>query len=458
MTNDKTVREPLFHVVKRGNMPLGKAILIRALAIFIGIILCCGICAIVFKENPVVIISKLFDGTIGTERRIWLLIRNTALLLCAGLALLPAFKMKFWNLGGNGQILIGALVTVAIMRSPIASENEILANILMLLAAVTAGAVWAVIPAIFKAFFNTNESLFTLMMNYIAAGLVGFFIYKWVPTGSAALGIVETGHLPVVVNDHILTIIVVALLTLGMFFYMKHSKQGYEIAVVGESEKTAKYAGINVKKVVIRTLVISGAICGILGLLLAGAVNHSLNEQTANNMGFTGIMVAWIAKFNPLMMILTSFFITFMTQGMDFVRTDYVTNQSISNMLVALVYFLIIACEFFITYKIMFRKKKKPEADFMADKPAEEASSAAPQTNVPASDGQVGTEDGVAEEVTIDLSGSTVTGDSSPEEAVVQEKPATTDGAEAATSQELPEVEATKPKRGRKKKTDREEA
>ncbi len=454
MTNDKTVREPLFHVVKRGSMPLGKAILIRALAIFIGILLCCGICAIVFKESPIVIISKLFDGTIGTERRIWLLIRNTALLLCAGLALLPAFKMKFWNLGGNGQILIGALVAVAIMRSPLAAENQVLANVLMLVASIVAGAVWAVIPAIFKAFFNTNESLFTLMMNYIAAGIVGFFIYKWVPTGSAALGIVNTGHLPKIVNDHILTIIVVALLTLGMFFYMKHSKQGYEIAVVGESEKTARYAGINVKYVVIRTLAISGAICGLLGLLLGGAVNHSLSEQTANNMGFTGIMVAWIAKFNPLMMILTSFFITFMTQGMDFVRTDYVTNQSISNMLVAFVYFLVIACEFFITYKIMFRKKSKTEADFMADKQAEPAAQATAEKTEPTieANGKVS----IAEEVIIDLSGATEIEGADKQAAAPESEEKT--NCENAVKSDTATAQPPKAKRGRKKKTEQEEA
>ena len=356
---DNYVREPLFHIVKRGQLPLWKAIAIRGGAIVVGILFSAILCGIVFGASPFSVIDSLFNGIIGTERRIWLLIRDTALFLGVGLALVPAFKMKFWNLGGNGQILMGALVTIAIMRSDLGQSNVAIANILMFVCAILVGAVWAVIPAIFKAFFKTNESLFTLMMNYIAAGLVSYFINKWSTNGSGVLGQINTGHLPKIFNAHLLTIIVVAVLTAVMFVYLKYSKQGYEISVVGESENTAKYIGVNVKKVVIRTLAISGAVCGVIGLLLAGSIDHSISEQTANNMGFTAIMVAWLAKFNPLMMILSSLLIAFLTRGMGQVQTDFgITNNAVTNIIVGIIYFIIIGCEFFISYKLNFNKKK----------------------------------------------------------------------------------------------------
>ncbi len=352
--------QPLFHIVKRDNLSLGKSILIRAIAIISGILFSSILLGLIFDRNPIDAIGALFSGAFGTKDRIWLLLRDTCILLCVGLGLLPAFKMKFWNLGGNGQILIGALVAIAIMRSPLASENEVLANILMFVLSILAGAVWAVIPAIFKAFFKTNESLFTLMMNYIAAGLVSYFISVWATGGSGVLGQIHTGHLPKIMNNHLLSIIIVVIITTIMYFYMKHSKQGYEIAVVGESENTAKYIGINVKRVTIRTLAISGAICGIVGLLLAGSIDFSISENTAKNMGFTAIMVTWLGKFDPLIMILTSFFITFLTKGMGNLQSAFgIMNNSVTDIVVGIIYFFVIGCEFFISYKIKIKNDNK---------------------------------------------------------------------------------------------------
>ena len=353
------ISEPLFHIVKRGNISTKKAILIRAIAILLGFLLTSILCAIMVNSNPIEVIASIFNGAFGSEKKIWLLLRDTALLLGVGLALVPAFKMKFWNLGGNGQIIMGALVTVAIMRSKLGSTDVGLANVLMIVSAILVGAIWAVIPAIFKAFFKTNESLFTLMMNYIAVGLVSYFINEWSTNGSGVLGLVYTGHLPEILNPQFLTILLVAILTAIIYFYMKHSKHGYEISVVGESENTAKYTGINVKLVTIRTLAISGAICGLIGLLLAGSIDHSINEQTANNMGFTAIMVAWLGKFNPLIMILTSFLIAFLTRGMGQFQGDFsyiIRNDAIADIVVGIIYFVIIGCEFFITYKVVFKK------------------------------------------------------------------------------------------------------
>ncbi len=362
MADLTTVKEPLFHIQRRADVTLKKAILIRSVGVVGGLIFCALLCTMFFSANPIKVIGEMFSGAFGTKRRIFELLKNTALLLGVGLALILAFKMKFWNLGGNGQVLMGGLATVACMINFGGKLPDAIVILMMLISGLLAGAVWAVIPAIFKALFNTNETLFTLMMNYIALGIVAICISIWDRTGSQTLGVIKEANLPVLGNDSILTILVVAILTAFIYIYLKHSKQGYELAVVGESENTARYVGINVKAVVIRTMIISGAICGLVGFLIVGSIDHSLSETTAKNMGFTAIIVAWLAKFNPLMMILTAFFVTFMSKGMGQVQSAFgITNNAISEMMIGVMYFIVIACEFFVSYKIKFKAKKSKE-------------------------------------------------------------------------------------------------
>lgn len=361
-TTNNAPREALFHIVKRSQISARKSLMIKLLAILIGLIFIGVITSLAGDGSFFGVYASLFNGAIGSSRRTWLLLQDTALLLCVSLGLAVAFKMKFWNLGGNGQILMGCLAATACMHLMGGKVGDVWVNICMIISSVLIGAIWAVIPAIFKAFFNTNESLFTLMMNYIAVSLVSYFISLWATNGSGILSPIELGNLPEVGNKYLLSIIVVAILTVATFCYMKFSKQGYEISVVGESERTAKYIGISVKKVIIRTMCISGAICGIAGLLLSGAINHTVSETMANNMGFTAIMVAWFSKFNPLIMAIFSFFIVFLNKGMKLVRSDFgFTNNSLSDMILAFMYLCIIVCEFFISYKIIFRKKAKKE-------------------------------------------------------------------------------------------------
>ena len=143
-----------------------------------------------------------------------------------------------------------------------------------------------------------------------------------------------------------------------MFIYLKYTKHGYEISVVGDSVKTAEYSGMNVRKIIIRTLLLSGAICGIVGLLLVGAINHTLNSSLAGGRGFTAIIVSWLAKFNPLIMIVSAFGISFVTQGMKRVQSQFgITSDAVSDIMIGIIFFFIIGCEFFISYKINFNFK-----------------------------------------------------------------------------------------------------
>ncbi|MCD7797502.1 MAG: ABC transporter permease, partial [Clostridiales bacterium] len=270
-------------------------------------------------------------------------------------------------IGGEGQVLVGGLATAACMIYLGGKIPNALLILTMIVASMLAGAIWALIPAVFKAKYNTNETLFTLMMNYVGIQLVSYFVMEWeVPKGSGNVGIINQsthdGWLPTIGDyDYLLNIIVVAALTIFMYFYLIHSKHGYEISVVGESENTARYIGINVKKVIIRTMLLSGAICGIAGLLLVGGTNHTISTNTANNRGFTAIMVSWLAKFNPIYMVLTSFLIVFFEKGANEISTVFRLDQSFADIITGIILFFIIGSEFFINYKLMFHHSRKEE-------------------------------------------------------------------------------------------------
>ncbi|MDY6367070.1 MAG: ABC transporter permease [Clostridia bacterium] len=373
MTDVKAVREPLFHVVKRSNIPVWKKLLYYAIAIVIALFLAALFCSASSDVGDIGDFFKyLFQGVVGTETRIWLFARDGMLLLGVALALLPAFKMKFWNLGANGQIIISCLVSYAVMLylGQRAGASNAVVIIVMIVAGIAVSILWAAIPAIFKAFFNTNETLFTLMMNYIAQGLVLVMIKVWSPSGSGSLDPISNYGLIDIGNVYLLTIIVVAVLTVFSYFYLNKSKHGYELSVVGESVNTAKYAGMNVKKIVIRTMILSGLICGIIGVLLTGNINHSVHSTMHGNMGFTAIIATWLAGFNPLITIGTCFLIVFISRGMSFVKVKFhFYDESIVNVVTGFIYFFIIACSFFISYKLIFKKKsKQPQVeknDFM---------------------------------------------------------------------------------------------
>lgn len=360
---NKTAREPLFHIVKRSSIVWWKAWLIRILAVVAALIVCAVITVILTGENPISVYATMIDGSFGTKRRIWNLLQNIAMLLCVSLAVTPAFKMRFWNIGAEGQVLIAGLATAICMIFLGDTLPNVVLIPIMTVAAITAGAVWAVIPAIFRAKWNTNETLFTLMMNYIAIQLVSFCTLQWsVPKGSGQIGIIKAGWLPSIGGQaYLLNIIIVAVITVLLYIYLNYSKHGYEISVVGESENTARYIGINIKKVIIRTLFLSGAICGIAGLLLVSGTDHTINRDLADGRGFTAIMVSWLAKFNPLYMILTSFLIVFLQKGASEISTIFGLNDSFSDILTGIIIFFIIGSEFFINYSIKMRETGKGE-------------------------------------------------------------------------------------------------
>ncbi|MDD6058600.1 MAG: ABC transporter permease [Clostridiales bacterium] len=362
-----TRKEPLVRMGKRDTLSRTKAWGIRLIAVVLSLLVCALVIVAITKQNPIEVYLGIIDGAIGSNRRIWVTIRETMVLLCIAIGLTPAFKMKFWNIGAEGQILMGATATAALMIYAKDAMPNALFLVVIFAASAVAGLLWGVIPAFFKAYFNTNETLFTLMLNYVAMQIVTFCIVFWEnPTGSNTVGIInaatQKGWFPSVFgSSYGLNVILVLILTLGMYIYMKYSKQGYEISVVGESQNTARYAGIHVRKVIIRTMMISGAICGMVGALIVSGASHTISTSTAGGRGFTAIIVAWMSKLHPGAMILASFFLVFMQQGSIQIASQFGLNESASDIITGILLFFLIGCEFFINYKLEWRKRGKEE-------------------------------------------------------------------------------------------------
>ena len=340
----KEVKEPAVRMIKRDTISTAKAWGIRLAAVALSLIVAGLVIVAITKQNPIQVYLGIIDGAVGSSRRVWVTIRETLVLLCIAIGLTPAFKMKFWNIGAEGQILMGGMATAALMIYAGDAMPNWLLLILIFIASAAAGLIWGLIPAVFKAYFNTNETLFTLMLNYVAMQLVTFAIVFWEnPSGSNTVGIInaagQKGWFPSIFgNMYGLNVIVVLIITLGMYVYMKYSKQGYEIAVVGESQNTARYAGINVKKVIIRTMMLSGAICGIAGCLIVSGASHTISTSA---------------------MILVSAFLVFMQQGSIQIASQFGLNENASDIITGILLFFLIGCEFFINYKLEWKKNHK---------------------------------------------------------------------------------------------------
>lgn len=358
-------KEPFVRMIKRDTITRKKAWLIRLIAVLLSLVVCALIIVPITHQNPAKIYLGIVDGAMGTQRRLWVTLRDAMTLLIISVGLTPAFKMRFWNIGAEGQILMGGTATAAMMIYFGDSLPNGLLLIVIFAASMAAGMLWGFLPAFFKAYYNTNETLFTLMLNYVAMQIVTFCIVFWEnPSGSNTVGILNSssgqGWFPPVLGyNYGLNIILVLGLTFAVYIYMKYSKQGYEIAVVGESHFTASYAGINVKWVILRTMMITGAICGLAGAIIVSGASHTISTSTAGGRGFTAIIVAWMSKFNPIAMIVVSVFLVFMQQGSIQIASQYGLNENASSIITGIILFFLIGCEFFISYKLEFKKKSK---------------------------------------------------------------------------------------------------
>lgn len=357
-TTDNRQSEPLARIVKRAELPTGKIVLLRLLAVILSLI-AGGIFIACVGQNPFVIYGTIISGAFRSVMAFQGTVKVMIPLLITSLGVTLAFKMKFWNIGAEGQIIFGATCATffALFCSGI---NHVLLVIIMFLAGFIGGGLWGLLPAVFKVKYNTNETLFTLMLNYIALHIVSYLRDgPWMDPASQGFPKIarfdKNASLDKLFGIQFGWLIALILVVL-VFVYIKYTKQGYEISVVGESQDTARYAGMNVKKIVLRTMFLSGGICGMAGMIQATGSDITLTTSVAGGVGFTAIIVAWLAQLNPFAILLVSFLFSVLEKGSSVVQSNFGLSTDCADVLQGIILFFILGCEFFIRYRFLFRK------------------------------------------------------------------------------------------------------
>ena len=361
MDNIHKCKEPLFRVVKKAELSYKKTVLLSLLGLAIAIA-AGALFILAIGHNPIDIYASILQGAWRSKLAATGTIKLAIPLLIASLGITPAFKMKFWNIGAEGQIIMGGIFATyfALFWSGL---PHYLLLLVMFVAGMIGGGIWGLIPAYFKTKFGTNETLFTLMLNYIALYIIKYLTEgPWRDPSSSGFPKIasfdKNARLDLIFGVHAGWLIAL-ILTVVVFIYLKYSKHGYEISVVGESVNTARYAGMNVKKIVLRTMFISGAICGIAGMIQVSGAAYTLSDGIAGGVGFTAIIVSWLAKLNPIIILIVTVFFSMLEKGSSVMQSSYGLSQSVSSILQGIILFVILGMDFFTNYRIVFRKARK---------------------------------------------------------------------------------------------------
>ncbi|HVI39600.1 MAG TPA: ABC transporter permease [Anaerovoracaceae bacterium] len=350
----------MMKISKRAELPKRQEFVIRAIAVIFSL-LCAGIVIMILGYNPIVVFREIVLGALGTEMRIQQTIIKAVPLLITSLGILVAFKMKFWNIGGEGQIMMGAFGASLIALNVPATLPAPLTLLAMAVSAMFFGGIWAFIPAFFKARFGTNETIFTLMLNYIAIKWVTYLQYgPWKDPESQGFPKIANFEpnavLPSLFGVHIGWIIAVLLVIL-IYIFINHTKKGFEITVVGESIETARYAGMNIKAIIITSMLISGGLCGLTGMIQASAIERTLTSALSGGYGFTAIITTWLGRLSaPIIMVVCIAF-AILIQGGAYLQIALAVPSSVADMIQGIILFFVLGSDFFLQYRLSFHHK-----------------------------------------------------------------------------------------------------
>lgn len=355
------VKEPFIRIAKHDELNRKQTYLLRLCSVLLAVV-AGGLFMLAIGCNPAEAYWTIISGSLKSEMAVQATIKIMIPLCISSLGVTLAFKMKFWNIGAEGQIIMGAIFAsyFALYHS---DWPHWLLIIVMFAAGTLGGGLWGIIPALFKSKWGTNETLLTLMMNYIALNLIVFLRDgPWADPNSGGYPKIArfdtNAQLDKVFGVQIGWIVMLVLAAL-VFVYLRYTKRGYEISVVSESHATARYAGMNPKKIMIFTMFLSGAVCGIGGMVQATGSDMTLATSVAGGVGFTAIIVAWLAQLNPIGIVIVSFLFSLLEKGSSVLQSTYGISTYSSDVLQGIILFFVLGCEFFVRYKLVFRKKSK---------------------------------------------------------------------------------------------------
>lgn len=349
----------MFKFIKRGDIDKKTNLTIRISAIILALVIS-GIFIGALSHNPVQVFQAMVKGAFGSPNRIKQTVTIAIPLLITALGIAVAFKMQFWNIGAEGQIFMGAFGAALIaLKFPEVSKPIML--MMMVVSGMTFGGLLALISGLLKVYFNTNETIVTLMLNYIALKFITYLQYDaW--KDPRAMGFPKIKNFPdnaifpSVMGVNIGWIFAI-ILVIGFYIFMKKSKMGYEISVLGESENTAKYAGINIKKTILKAVFISGAVCGLTGVIQSSAVSNTLSVEVTGGYGYTAIIIAWLSNLNSPITLLVSVLFAGLLEGGAYIQTAFGIPNAAASVIQALILFFVLGSEFFVKFKLVKSKK-----------------------------------------------------------------------------------------------------
>ncbi len=392
----KTNKDPLIKISKRQNLALRYKLLLTVGAILLSLVLG-GILLACLGYNPVKFYTEMLMGNFKNASYLKLMIRALIPLLITSLGVSLAFKMRFWNIGGEGQFIIGAIIAMTFSLLIGDSLPSPLGAIVVVILGTLGGGLYALFVAVLKVRFNTNETLMTLMLNYVALYIASYMLKtdffalqgQGVPSFKVIAESLWLTEINIGKFSFDTALFIAVALTIILFVYFRQSKQGYELNVVGDSPNTAKYAGMKVNKIVLRTMFLSGAIIGMAGALkLCGSsAGHTFSANISGGVGWTSIIVAWLAKLNPVGILVASLLMSILERGCSFARTSLGISDAMSDVLQGIILFTVLASDFFINYKVSFRKKVKDAVTAQASGDAADDDKNASVTAVQIDDG-----------------------------------------------------------------------
>lgn len=349
----------MLRIIKRNEVSREESIVIRVASVFFALVVS-GIFLSAIKLNPLQVYASMLKGAFGSAYSIRETVKIAIPLIITALGISIAFKMQFWNIGGEGQIVMGAFASSFFALKFPNLPKPILLTI-MVAAGIIGGGLWALIPAVFKSKWRTNETIVTLMMNYIALKWVTFLQYgPWKDKTAQGFPKIpnfsDNAILPDIFGIHI-GLIFAIILVIAVYIFMNRTKKGYEIAVLGESESTALYAGININKTIIIAMMLSGGLCGLTGMIQASAISNTLSVEVSGGVGFTAIIISWLSSLSAPIILVVGVLFAALEQGGSFIQTAFGIPSAAASILQSMILFFVLGSEFFIKYKILISNK-----------------------------------------------------------------------------------------------------
>lgn len=351
----------MIKISKRMSASKGYMAIIRVTAVILALITT-SVFLLIMKLNPLDVYFAMLKGAFGNVYKLQETIKIAIPLIILSLGIMIAFKMKFWNIGADGQMMVGAVFASYFALFHGNWPSYILIPI-MLIAGIIGGGLWALIAAFFKVRFGTNETLLTLMLNYIAQKWITYLQFSvWKDPKSMGFpkiaNFTDNAVIPKLFGIHIGWIIALLLVVI-VYIFLRHTKKGYEITVIGDSPGTARYAGMNVNRIVLITLFLSGGICGLAGMIETSGVAQTLSVEITGGVGYTAIITAWLSNLSEPMLVVVAFLFAVLEQGAKYIQIVFKIPQAAAQVLQGMILFFVLGGEFFINYKLSIQKKEK---------------------------------------------------------------------------------------------------